>query len=49
MAGESRTFAGAGADLDAGKRGAEQAVKGRSRCFSPIISSVDSSRTTARA
>jgi len=35
MAGESRTFAGAGADLDAGKRGAEQAVKGAEPLFFP--------------
>jgi hypothetical protein len=35
MAGASRTFAGAGADLDAGKRGAEQAVKGAEPLFFP--------------
>ena len=33
MAGASRTFAGAGADLDAGKRGVEQAVKGAEPLF----------------
>jgi hypothetical protein len=35
MAGESRTFAEASADLDAGKRGVEQAVKGAEPLFFP--------------
>jgi hypothetical protein len=35
MAGTSRTFAGAGADLHAGKRGVEPAVKGTDPLFFP--------------
>jgi phosphoribosylaminoimidazole (AIR) synthetase len=35
MAGTSLTFAGAGADLDACKRGVEQAVKGAEPLFFP--------------